>query len=117
MRLYTMPARRDDDVALDVLPPVMGTAEVSVVRVPAGGTLEHPATQHRRIITVVSGAAVVEAAGHPPVELGPGLLLLWERGEVELTRAVTDLVAVVVDCVGMLDLAGRYPEVEVVGPR
>lgn len=112
MRLYTVPVtHRDDGVVVDALPGVMGTAEAAVVRVPAGASLTHAANQHRQLLAVVSGEAVVEAADHPPVTIGAGTLLLWERGEVERTRAVSDLVAVVVDCVGMLDLAGRYPEV------
>ncbi|MCB2174234.1 MAG: hypothetical protein KQH57_00345 [Actinomycetales bacterium] len=112
MRLYRVPVtHRDDGVAVDALPGVMGTTEASVARVPAGATLTHAADQHRQLLVVVSGEAVVEAADHPPVTISTGTLLLWERGEVERTRAVTDLVAVVVDCVGMLDLAGRYPEV------
>lgn len=112
MRLYRIPGTRGDDgVALDPLPGVLGTAEVTVARVAAGASITHAASQHRQLLAVVSGHAVVEAADHLPVELDAGTLLLWERGEVERTRAVTDLVAVVVDCVGMLDLAGRFPEI------
>jgi hypothetical protein len=112
MRLYQVPVTHlDDGVVMDALPGVMGTAEAAVVRVPAGASVAHTAGQHRQLLAVVTGEAVVEAGDHPPVTLGAGTLLLWERGEVERTRAVTDLVAVVVDCVGMLDMAGRFPEV------
>ena len=114
MRLYQVTVtRRDDGVEVDALPGVMGTSEAAVARVPAGASLTHAAGQHRQLLAVVSGEAVVEAAAHPPVNIGAGTLLLWERGEVERTRAVTDLVVLVVDCVGMLDLAGRYPEVPI----
>lgn len=112
MRLYQVPVtHRDDGVVVDALPGVMGTAEAAVVRIPAGAGLAHAANQHRQLLAVVSGDAVVEAADRAPAAIGAGTLLLWERGEVERTRAVTDLVAVVVDCVGMLDLAGRFPEI------
>ncbi len=112
MRLYRIHSTEGDEgVAVDPLPGVLGTAAVSVARLSAGACLEHAASQHRQLIAVVSGTAMVEAADHPAVGLGAGTLLLWEQGEVERTRALTDLVAVVVDCVGMLDLADRFTEV------
>ena len=114
MRLFSMPSNDSaDGVVVDPLPGVIGTVESSLVHVPTGATIEHAASQHRQMLVVVVGSAVVEAADHPPVELGPGTLLLWEKGEVERTRATTDLLAVVMDCVGMLDLAGRFPELTV----
>ena len=117
MRVYVLPGhRRDDGVAVDPLPGIMGTASVTVVRVPAGGEIRHQAGQHRQLLAVISGTAAVEAADHAPMELAPGMLLLWEQAEVERTRAATDLVAVVVDLVGLIDLAGRFQEVTPVAP-
>ena len=112
MRVFVLPGhRRDDDVALDPLPGIGGTASGTGARVPEGAAIEHHARVYRQLIAVISGVAVVGAADHSPVELRPGMLLLWEQAEVERTLAVTDLVAVVVDCVGLLDMAGRYREV------
>lgn len=115
MRLFTMPSRpieRFDSsgVVVDLLPGLLGESQITVAHVAAGGTIGAHPTAHRQLLAVVSGVGQVRGEDGTVQGIGPGSLVLWDTGESHQTWATTDLVAVVVEAVGVIDLARRFPE-------
>lgn len=118
MRLFALP-RHDVDafsssgVVMDFLPRVGPADEtrVHVAHLAAGGTLgRHPATL-RQAFAVVEGEGEVAADDGERRAIGPGVLVVWEPGEVHQTWATTALTAVVVETAGDLDLAEHFAPV------
>ena len=81
-------------MTVDDLPGVLGSTEVGVVHVDAGGTIGRQPSHHRQMLAVLDGTARVQADDGPAVEVGPGTLVLWESGETYQVLAVTALLAV-----------------------
>lgn len=111
MRVFDIP-RYDVDafgsagVAMDFLPPTTGESETrtNVARIRAGGTLgRHPAVL-AQAFAVIEGTARSVTDDGPPVTLAAGTLVVWEPGEVHQTWATTDVLAVVVETSGEVDL-------------
>jgi len=115
MRLFTMPSRpierfESSGVVVDLLPGLLGGSQISVAHVAAGGTIGvHPAP-HRQLLAIVSGVGQVRGDDGVMHPVGPGALVVWDTGEAHQTWATTDMVAVVVEAVGVIDLARRFPE-------
>ena len=116
MRLFAVPSRpvarfESDGVTVDDLPGSARQTQVDVVHVAAGGTLGRHPTHHRQLFAVIErlGAGAGRTTG-PPVDVGPGTLVLWESGEAHQTWAITDVLALAVESVGVFDFAGRFPE-------
>ena len=116
MRLFQMPrdaltAFDSTGVHMDFLPRVVDGSEcrVTVAHLEAGGTLgRHPATL-RQMFAIVSGTGEVESDGQRRA-IGPGTLVVWEPGEVHLTRATSAMTAVVVEVTGTLELDAHFLE-------
>jgi len=125
VRIYRLPARditRFDSasVTMTFLPFVDGSTRstVNVARIAAGGTLgEHPATS-LQVFAVTSGEALVSSGTGPEQRrstLTAGQAVVWEKGEVHQTWAVTDVVATIVEASGddvALGLDDNFAEVE-----
>lgn len=114
MRLYAFPSGPEDHfestgVTMDALPGVMGASQVSVAHVAPGGTLGRHAAHHRQLLAVVAGTGRVRSGDDPAVDVGPGSLVLWEEGEVFQAWATSEVCAVIVEGVGVFDLAGVVP--------
>lgn len=116
MRVFTIPSTPDqesdsDGVTLDQLPGAMGASMVNVMHVAAGGTLGRHAPRRRQVFAVVSGRGRVQVDGGPSHDIEAGTFVLWEPGEEHQTWATTDMTAVVMENLGVLDFAGRFAEV------
>ncbi|NYI59319.1 cupin domain-containing protein [Cellulomonas soli] len=117
MRLYELPrgeitAFGSSGVVMDFLPRAQDGNEtrVSIAYIRRGGTLGmHPATL-RQVFCVLTGAGETQISGGPRRALRPGMLVVWEPGELHQTWATTDLTAVVVETNGSLDLDEHYRE-------
>ena len=117
MRVFTIPSTPDQDsdsagVTLDLLPGALGASMVNVTHIAAGGTLGRRAPHRRQVFAVVSGRGRVEATRGVSHDLEAGTFVLWEAGEEHQTWATTDMTAVVMENLGVLDFAGRFPEIE-----
>ncbi|HWS58486.1 MAG TPA: hypothetical protein VN257_08105 [Actinotalea sp.] len=115
MRLFTIPSRPVDeteshDVVLDLLPGVLGESKLEIAHLTAGGVLGSHASR-RHVVAVLSGSGRVRGDEGTSREVGPGTLVVWEHGEHHQLWATTDLMAVVVESVGVIDFAGRFPEI------
>lgn len=89
--------------------PTTGTTRTFVSHLSAGGTLgRHEATM-RQVFAVVSGEVETLTGAGPRTRVGPGQLVVWERGESHQTWALTDAVVVVVETTAELDLTGHSP--------
>ena len=101
MQLFDLPEHEIDSfdskgVAMRFLPTTGGTS-VHLATMAAGGTLgRHPAVR-RQLFAVVSGRGEVQAGQELRRPVGPGMVVVWEPGEVHQTWATTDLTAVVVE--------------------
>jgi quercetin dioxygenase-like cupin family protein len=123
MRLYSVPQREIEafgstGVVMRFLPPVLAgdATGVHVESVAAGGTLgRHPAVR-RQVFAVLAGTGRVQTDDDPPVEVGPGTLVVWEPGEAHQTWATTDMTAVVVETTGTLDLGEHFLPAGTTGP-
>ncbi len=116
MRVFTIPSKPDQQagsagVTLDLLPGALGASNVNVTHVAAGGTLGRHAPPRRQIFAVVSGCGRVQAADGATHDLEAGTFVLWEPGEEHQTWATTEMTAVVMENLGVLDFAGRFPEI------
>lgn len=114
MRLFALPSvptdrAAGDGVVIDLLPGVLGESQVRIAHVSPGGAIGRGLTR-RQVVAVVSGEGVAEAGHVPSREVGPGTLVLWDQGEEHRLVASTDMLVVVVETVGVIDLAGRFPE-------
>lgn len=117
MRLYELPrgeitAFGSAGVAMDFLPRAKDgdEARVSVAYLRRGGTLGmHPATL-RQVFCVITGAGEVQISGGPRRAVRPGVLVVWEPGELHQTWATTDLTAVILETTGTLDLDEHFRE-------
>ncbi|WP_372593695.1 cupin domain-containing protein [Actinotalea sp.] len=117
MRAFTIPSSPDQDsdssgVTLDLLPGAMGASNVNVTHIAAGGTLGTHAPHHRQVFAVVSGRGRIQLVGGESYEIEAGMLVLWEAGEVHQTWATTEMTVVVMENLGVLDFAGRFPEID-----
>jgi len=117
MRMFRIPSRPDHEsdstgVTLDLLPGALGASVLSVTHVAAGGTLGRHAPARRQVFAVLSGSGRVESETHPPRQLDAGTFVLWEAGEEHQTWATTEMTAVVMENLGVIDFAGRFPEIE-----
>lgn len=97
-------------LTLDTLPGVMGTSSIHVAHLSAGGRLGRQAAHHRQLLAVVSGKARVASGDGPLHTVETGTLVLWEEGEVHQAWAVTDLVAVMIEGVGVFDFGATFRE-------
>lgn len=116
MRLFAVPSRpvalfESDGVTIDDLPGVLGSTQVTVVHIAAGGTVGRHPSHLRQLFTVIDGSARVQGDEGPAIDVGPGTLVLWESGEVHQTWAITEVLALAVESVGVFDFAGRFPEI------
>ncbi len=116
MRVFTIPTNADQEadsagVTLDLLPGALGASNVNVTHVAAGGTLGRHAPHHRQVFAVVSGRGRVQATDGAVHDIEAGTFVLWEAGEVHQTWATTEMTAVVMENLGVLDFAGRFPEI------
>jgi quercetin dioxygenase-like cupin family protein len=115
MRLFEIPRRPitafgSAGVTMDFLPPVTGSTGVHVAHLAAGGTLgRHPAVDSQ-IFAILSGEGEVQTADAPRRRAGPGVLVVWEAGEVHQTWAITDLTAVIVETSSLPDLPTDFRE-------
>lgn len=117
MRVFTIPSNPGQEsdsagVTLDLLPGALGASNVNVTHVAAGGTLGRHAPLRRQVFAVVSGRGRVQADGASH-DLEAGTFVLWEPGEEHQTWATTEMTAVVVENLGVLDFAGRFPEIAI----
>ena len=121
MRLFEIP-RRDIvafdsvGVTMDFLPPVAGRTGVHVAHLAAGGTLgRHPAVD-AQVFAVLSGEGEVQAGDARRRPVGPGVLVVWEAGEVHQTWATTDLTALIVETSTLPALPPDFRELPTTGP-
>ncbi len=116
MRVFTIPTGPDEEtdsagVTLDQLPGALGASMVNVTHVAAGGTLGRHAPRRRQVFAVLTGRGQVQASSGPPHDIEAGTFVLWEAGEEHQTWATTDMTAVVMENLGVLDFAGRFAEI------
>ncbi|WP_051681731.1 cupin domain-containing protein [Cellulomonas sp. HZM] len=107
---YDVESFRSTGVRMEALPPTDDRGvQVHVAHVAAGGTIgRHPAVRSQAFV-VVSGTATVAGHDGGRRELGAGEMVVWAPGEQHQTWAVTDLVAVVVECDRPFDLVAHLP--------
>lgn len=131
MRIITLPSWAitkfgSHGVGMDFLPRAIGGARTStnVARIAAGGRLgEHPATL-LQVFALLAGEAVVTSRGEATgptsdsaseagerFEIAAGQAAIWEAGEVHETVATTDMLAVILETDGVLDLDHHFRQV------
>lgn len=115
MRIVTLPstaisAHASHGVTMDFLPRVVGAERsgVHIAHIAADGTLgEHPAVA-QQVFAVLDGRGEVAVDGGPRRPIDAGQAAIWEPGEVHQSWALTDLVAVIVETSGALDIDEHF---------
>ena len=97
LRLQTHALSASGDVTIAGVALTQSQATVATLRLAAGETFGgHPAAAHQ-VLAVLSGTAVVAGADEVKAEIGPDEAAVWDADEPHQTRAVTDLLAVIVE--------------------
>lgn len=97
LRLQTHALSASGDVTIAGVALTEAQATVATLRLAAGETFGgHPAATHQ-VLAVLSGTAVVTGADGAEAEIGPDEAAVWDADEPHQTRAVTDVLAVVVE--------------------
>ncbi len=117
MRIVSLPHRDitafgSAGVAMDFLPTLRAAegARVHVMHLAAGGTIgRHPAPVHQ-VFAVVHGDCRVAGGDGVRRELSASQAVLWEPGEEHQTWASTDVVAVIVETPGGVELDENFPD-------
>lgn len=118
MRIVMLPSRNvsahaSHGVTMDFLPRVLSAERsgVHIAHLAAGGTLgEHPAVA-QQVFAILSGEAEVSVDGGSRRPIVAAQAAIWEPGEIHQTWALTDVVAVIVETSGALDLDEHFSEV------
>lgn len=117
VRVVVLPSREvtghaSSGVVMDFLPRVTGAdrAHVHIAHFSAGGTLGEHAAPMRQMFAILSGEGEVVSDGGEPRRVSAGQAVIWESGEVHQSWAVTEMVVVIVETTGSVDLDEHFAE-------